>query len=605
MQQHADVVTDLKGNVVPNAEVRVLLLDGSLATVYPANGGQAGSNPVMTDANGLFKFYAPNGRYKTEISIGNNTFAGDPDIVLFDPVEASFPTLAQLASPSGATLVNYGDRPVADKLAEIPSVLDAGAAGDGVVGDSAAIQAAINALAASGGGRLHVPAGAYKVNATITIPSKVVIVGDGIDATRFVAANGLNADMFTTTGTTALWAGNTAGGAKYWGITNCTIDGNRANNTTGHAVKTYSRTYLIDRVKIVGAAQVGLYSRWASNAASFDDDNYDPFMEAQISDLYVGTCGEEGIYYDGPHDGRMTNVVAGLNSYTVQGAKSGIRVGPRAGGLMAAQCHSWGDYQKYAWHIEAASTHFANCEADDAAVALVMVEADQFNWVGGNQIGGFIATPPSASDIALKGFVLGSASKTIYHPNISTSVHNCAGGMVDFTYCGTGSGRVVIHGSVSAQLQAATTTKGFVGSLPPSFEIEVWCAGAQSAFSTRQIPDVVAAVTGSAAFPAFTTMSNRQAGIFFPGTNLLGLSTNGIEHLRVNGLGVVTHRQDQTTVINVNSHIGLRSYQVSGLPTAGGDNTRTMVYVSDGSSNRRLAVSDGTNWRFPDGAIVS
>lgn len=30
-----------------------------------------------------------------------------------------------------------------------------------------------------------------------------------------------------------------------------------------------------------------------------------------------------------------------------------------------------------------------------------------------------------------------------------------------------------------------------------------------------------------------------------------------------------------------------------------------MVYVSNGTANKRLAVSDGTNWRFPDGAIVS
>lgn len=48
----------------------------------------------------------------------------------------------------------------------------------------------------------------------------------------------------------------------------------------------------------------------------------------------------------------------------------------------------------------------------------------------------------------------------------------------------------------------------------------------------------------------------------------------------------------------------LAHYTVTTLPTAsawqGG-----IIYVSNGTANKRLAVSDGTNWRFPDGNIVS
>lgn len=50
--------------------------------------------------------------------------------------------------------------------------------------------------------------------------------------------------------------------------------------------------------------------------------------------------------------------------------------------------------------------------------------------------------------------------------------------------------------------------------------------------------------------------------------------------------------------------IQLPSYTVATLPDAA-TNVRGLVYVSDGTSNKRLAVSDGTNWRFPDGNIVS
>ncbi|MBP2294246.1 hypothetical protein [Azospirillum rugosum] len=46
----------------------------------------------------------------------------------------------------------------------------------------------------------------------------------------------------------------------------------------------------------------------------------------------------------------------------------------------------------------------------------------------------------------------------------------------------------------------------------------------------------------------------------------------------------------------------LPSYTIATLPTA---TARGLIYVSDGAANRRLAVSDGTGWRWPDGAAVS
>jgi hypothetical protein len=30
-----------------------------------------------------------------------------------------------------------------------------------------------------------------------------------------------------------------------------------------------------------------------------------------------------------------------------------------------------------------------------------------------------------------------------------------------------------------------------------------------------------------------------------------------------------------------------------------------MIYVADGATNKRLAISDGTSWRWPDGAVVA
>lgn len=48
----------------------------------------------------------------------------------------------------------------------------------------------------------------------------------------------------------------------------------------------------------------------------------------------------------------------------------------------------------------------------------------------------------------------------------------------------------------------------------------------------------------------------------------------------------------------------LPPYTVGTLPSPA-VYARGEIYVSNGTANKRGAISDGTNWRFPDGAIVS
>lgn len=57
------------------------------------------------------------------------------------------------------------------KMAEQFSVKDFGATGNGVTDDTAAIQAAVTALSAAGGGFLRFPSGTYKITSTVTIAS--------------------------------------------------------------------------------------------------------------------------------------------------------------------------------------------------------------------------------------------------------------------------------------------------------------------------------------------------------------------------------------------------------------------------------------------------
>ncbi|CAO3453215.1 Phage tail fiber protein [Azospirillum argentinense] len=80
------------------------------------------------------------------------------------------------------------------------------------------------------------------------------------------------------------------------------------------------------------------------------------------------------------------------------------------------------------------------------------------------------------------------------------------------------------------------------------------------------------------------------------------VTLGGTTTTRIDNAGTVTHR-GATVIVDANSHLGLRPYTVATLPSAAAADR--MISVSNGAGNRRLAVSDGTNWRWPDGTVVS
>lgn len=59
-----------------------------------------------------------------------------------------------------------------------------------------------------------------------------------------------------------------------------------------------------------------------------------------------------------------------------------------------------------------------------------------------------------------------------------------------------------------------------------------------------------------------------------------------------------------TGAVQALSPVQLPTYTVAGLPAAA-TYARCIVYVSNGTASKRFAVSDGTNWRWPDGAVVT
>jgi hypothetical protein len=200
------------------------------------------SNVVATDSQGEFSFYAANGRYSYSVAATNYTAEVYTDFLLFDPastgavtatnvsfaptgaltstnVQAAInevvtdlagstgaanvgfaPTgalaatnvqaaitevVSDLAASSGSSTVGFlqsGTGAVARTLQakgrDSVNVADFGAVGDGVTNDTAAINAAITAVLAAGGGTVFFSAKNYKVT-TLNISSGVYLQGQG------------------------------------------------------------------------------------------------------------------------------------------------------------------------------------------------------------------------------------------------------------------------------------------------------------------------------------------------------------------------------------------------------------------------------------------
>lgn len=157
MQKYSDIVL-FNGQPLSGAAVTVSTYpSGAAATIYIDNGVTQGPNPIITDLNGRYSFYAANGRYSLQISYPNALTQTILDFPLED-------------DPANA---NNGI-----------SVLTFGAVADGTSGTPTDNTAAFN-RAFSSGRSILIPAGTYAVQ-SLTIPSNIVITGEGQTKTIIV-----------------------------------------------------------------------------------------------------------------------------------------------------------------------------------------------------------------------------------------------------------------------------------------------------------------------------------------------------------------------------------------------------------------------------------
>jgi hypothetical protein len=186
MQRYFDVVQTTAGNAIPGALVYVYVGSTTvLATLFADNGVTAAPNPLTTNADGEYAFYAANGTYTLQIVATGYAGETKPGVVLFDPSDSGASNNVQfLQAGTGAQV-----RSVQSKLRDVVSVKDFGAVGDGITDDTLAFQRAFNYANSVGGGTVYMPPGRYRkadtAGSTWVMYSNTTLAGAGAASVIF------------------------------------------------------------------------------------------------------------------------------------------------------------------------------------------------------------------------------------------------------------------------------------------------------------------------------------------------------------------------------------------------------------------------------------
>ena len=105
MQKYYDSVLLDTGAPAVGVSVLVTAFGGGAVTIYSDNGSTTRTNPITTDANGYFEFYAADGRYTLQISGTGITSRSITDILLEDPIDGSAAVFTTLTATT-ATITN-------------------------------------------------------------------------------------------------------------------------------------------------------------------------------------------------------------------------------------------------------------------------------------------------------------------------------------------------------------------------------------------------------------------------------------------------------------------------------------------------------------------
>lgn len=206
------------------------------------------------------------------------------------------------------------------------NVQDFGAKGDGITDDTAAIQKAIDAAAAAGGGQVYMPTGTYIVSGgeeasdgCLMLKSNVYLYGDGMGATTVKVADGSDTKI---TGVIRSAYGEQT---HDFGVSHLTIDGNR-DNTTGKidgwfngyipGEAGYDSNVTLDSVEIKDCSGYGFDPHEQTvNMVIKNSVSHGNGLDGFVADFLSDSTFENNVAYDNDRHG--FNIVTSTHDFTM------------------------------------------------------------------------------------------------------------------------------------------------------------------------------------------------------------------------------------------------------------------------------------------------
>ena len=479
-----------------------------------------------------------------------------------EPIRGTYPApLARLAN--GVSLSTNSN------VGPIFNVEFYGAKVDGVADDTAAVQAALNAANAAGSGMVYFPAGTC-VCTTLTFYSYTHICGAGITASILQLKAGANGDLLQGTQAVAninlaaaFGTGSPNAGANNWTISDITLDGNKANQTTGpsYCLRVYGFGYILRNVRIHDGFSGGVLGDWNGGANAALDS-----MEAQWNNVKVHDCGGFNVELGGPHDSQFSNVVI------YHAVNANLHLAPNALSMQLSNVHVFGDQAALGMLIESGDNLLANCEAEGSQTQNIALLSGNNTWIGGRIFG----NSPNYS--LANGIKLGQqAGETPYTGQILqsaglTTAVTATGNLIDtlFTHCEGA------HGCLWFDNDAGNNT----------VRANLFNTAGSAYTGTRNV----------------TTLLNLVVNGISGGTNNTALATSGYLALRVdgpaalaNGTNIVTASRSVLRVTETANVTGITmSTGAYGgqLFTVVNESAFTITFAASGTSNVADGVSD-------------
>jgi hypothetical protein len=189
-----------------------------------------------------------------------------------------------------------------------------GAKGDGIHDDSTAINSATTWLNACSGGILGFNGGTFAVGTTCFIQTGVTWEGAGTKPTILIGASGTTFDVVQTLDFSSLTGTDTAGGPYQWSIRNMTIDGNKANRSSGRCAAFYGYDFIIEDVNFFNGCSDCVYSEWSMSGlvpvAAGGNSMESHWNRVKFAYAKTGN----GLTFRGPHDSSFDVIEAWTNA---------------------------------------------------------------------------------------------------------------------------------------------------------------------------------------------------------------------------------------------------------------------------------------------------